>query len=110
MSLGVELFEKVDGVDRLVFEANITHNLNRMAEAAGFYKEVWRPEEIGVKQAKQLVEPLTNLIAKLKSDQEYFETFEPENKWGKYVNFVPWLEKYLSACKEYPEALVSACR
>ena len=48
MSLDVELFEKIDGVDRLVFEANVTHNLNRMAEAAGFYKEVWRPEEIGI--------------------------------------------------------------
>lgn len=27
-----------------IFSANITHNLNAMAEAAGIYKHLWRPE------------------------------------------------------------------
>jgi hypothetical protein len=30
-----------------VFDANITHNLNKMADAAGIYEACWRPEEIG---------------------------------------------------------------
>jgi precorrin-6x reductase len=34
------------------FEANITHNLNRMAEAAGVYKVLWRPEENEIKCAR----------------------------------------------------------
>ena len=36
-----------------VYEGNITHNLNRMAEACGIYMELWRPEEIGVIKAEQ---------------------------------------------------------
>lgn len=31
-----------------VFSANITHNLGAMAEAAGIYRHLWRPEEVGV--------------------------------------------------------------
>lgn len=31
------------------YSANITHNLGAMAEAAGIYLALWRPEEIGIK-------------------------------------------------------------
>lgn len=34
-----------------LYDANITHNLNRMADEAGIYEHVWRPEEIGVTTA-----------------------------------------------------------
>ena len=41
-----------------VFTSNITHNLGKMAEAAGIYKHLWCPEEIGITKAKQLIQPL----------------------------------------------------
>ena len=37
------------------YEANITHNLSRMAQDAGIYHYLWRPEEMNITQAGQLI-------------------------------------------------------
>lgn len=92
------------------YEANITHNVNKMAEAAGIYKELWRPEEIGVETAGQLIEPLTAGLARLKADPAKFIKHNPSNGWGTYDGFVPWVEAYLEACKQHPNAIVRASR
>ncbi len=94
----------------VVFESNITHNLNVMAEEAGIYKHLWRPEELGITKAAQLIEPLRSGLAALKADRPRFERYNAKNGWGKYENFVPWVEKYLKACEAYPDADVSADR
>src|SRR4051812_18690792 len=98
MSLDISLYTKEcnhcgNGVN--VFNANITHNLNRMAGVAGIYQHVWRPEELGIIQAKDLIEPLRNGLQKLKNNPIYYKQYESPNGWGLYDNFVPWLEKYL---------------
>lgn len=36
--------------------------------------------------------------------------FTPENGWGRYCDFVPWLEAYLQACIDNPEADVEVWR
>ena len=90
-----------------VFEANITHNLSLMADEAGVYKHLWRPNEIGIDTARQLVGPLKKALDLLKSDPERFRKFEHKNKWGTYDHFVFWLEKYLIACVENPDAEIS---
>lgn len=92
------------------FWQNITHNSNEMAKEAGIYGIVWRPEENGIERAAQLIQPLKAGIELLKSDPKRFIALEPDNKWGTYEDFVPWLERYLRACEEYPEATVYACR
>jgi len=56
----------------LVFEGNITHNLGAMAREAGIYEALWRPEEINVTTAEQLIEPLTVGLEKLKADPREF--------------------------------------
>lgn len=93
-----------------VYGANITHNLGLMAAEAGIYQHLWRPEELGIKFAKDLIEPLTNGLELLKSDPERFQKFDSPNGWGLYVNFVPFVSKYLEACKEFPEANVEVSR
>lgn len=107
MSLDVYL-EKL--VRRPVFEGNITHNLGGMADAAGIYKALWRPEEIGVVHAWQLVDLLTDGLALLRSDPERFRAMEPDNGWGTYEGLCEFVEQYLAACKEHPDADVTACR
>lgn len=92
------------------YEANITHNLGAMAEEAGIYKHLWRPEEIGITKAAQLIEPLRAGLALMKSDPPRFEKHNAPNGWGLYEHFVPFVEKYLAACEEYPEADVSVSR
>ena len=93
-----------------VFSASITHNLTVMADAAGIYKYLWRPEELGIFKAKDLIEPLSEGLDRLKSDPERFRRLNAENGWGTYDDFVPWLESYLKACKENPSAKILVSR
>lgn len=93
-----------------VFTANVTHNLCGMASAAGIYKHLWRPDEIGISKAKDLIEPLRTGIAAMEADPEKFIALEPANKWGTYENFVPWLRRYLDACESYPDADITVRR
>lgn len=95
---------------RCVYDANITHNLNTMAGEAGIYKHLWRPEELGITKAQQLIEPLTKGLELLKSDPERFKKHNAPNGWGKYEHFVPFVENYLIACKENPNADVRVSR
>jgi hypothetical protein len=93
-----------------IFEANITHNLGAMADAAGIYDCLWRAPENGFTLASQLIDPLTNGIAKMKADPAHFQQFNAKNGWGLYENFLPWLEKLLAACIENPDAEISISR
>lgn len=92
------------------FSQNITHNLGAMAEEAGIYDIVWRPEENGISHARQLIEPLKKAIAEMHADPPRFEKHNAPNGWGLYIHFVPWLQKYLCACEEYPDATVEVSR
>jgi len=93
----------IDDTD-YVFEANITHNLGEMALAAGIYHEVWAPDEVGIKFAKDLIAPLKAGIEKMVADPEAFKKFDARNNWGTYAQFLPWLRKYLQACINSPNA------
>ena len=113
-----------------VYSDNITHNLNVMADAAGIYEALWRPHRLreGYNipegdhdaeydfedrceiKAKELIDKLEKGLAELKAKPEHYKKFDSPNGWGLYVNFVPFVEEYLNACKEYPEAEVSVWR
>jgi hypothetical protein len=107
MSLDVYLlaFRKTE-----VFQANITHNLGKMAIEAGIYEACWRPEMIGGKLASDIIPILEKGLADLKARPEYFEKFNSDNGWGLYENFVPWVEAYLEACKANPDAEIEVSR
>ena len=96
--------------EETVYDANITHNLGEMADKAGIYYALWRPEEIGKTKASEIVELLEKGLTDLKSRPEYFEQFNSPNGWGMYEHFVPFVEKYLEACKEYPETDIYVSR
>ena len=93
-----------------VYSANITHNLGQMAAAAGIYEYLWRPDEIGITKAAQLIEPLRQGLLNLKSNPVYFKKFDAPNGWGTYKQFVPWVEEYLRACEENLGASVRVWR
>lgn len=109
-SPGVEPVALKEDTSECVYSANITHNLVRMAAEAGLYDVLWRPDEIGVTTAEQLIEPLAKGFSLLRSDPPRFEKFNAENGWGLYKNFVPFVGNYLKACVDYPDALVSVWR
>ncbi len=89
---------------------NITHNLNKMADAAGIYKHLWRPEEIGIVTAQQLIEPLTAALADLEARPDHYRQFDAENGWGDYSGFVAFVRAVLAAATERPTYLVRASR
>jgi len=93
-----------------LFSANITHNLANMAREAGVYEYLWRPDEVGVERARELIKPLKVALKDMKKRPEHYKQFNAENGWGLYRNFVPWIERYLDACIEYPDSFVGAYR
>ena len=72
-----------------VYSSNITHNLGRMAREAGIYEYLWRPEEVDIMYAWQLIAPLEEGLQKLKAEPEKFKAFDSPNGWGTYDDFVP---------------------
>lgn len=99
-----------DATGCTVYSANITHNLNRMAGEAGIYKHLWRPDEIGITQAWQLVTPLREGLGTLESAPQRFHVFNPKNGWGDYHGLVRFVRDYLAACERYPTATVQVWR
>ena len=95
---------------KTVFDANITHNLNKMASACGVYYACWRPDEINCTKAKHILPMLKDGIEVLKADPEHYKKFDSPNGWGLYIHFLPWLEEYTHACEQNPEAKISVSR
>lgn len=112
-----------------VYDANITHNLGGMAKEAGIYEALWRPyrlkeefvptedyhkemefEESVEVRAYEIIPILEKGLEDLKANPEHYKTFDSPNGWGIYENFVPFVEKYLDASKQYPEAIVNVWR
>ena len=116
MSLDVRLISKyhvsydngktLQEKEELLFEANITHNLGEMADTAGIYKACWRPVEIGATKAKDILPLLEKGYSDLKARPYYFKQYDSSNGWCLYEHFLPWVEEYMNACKEYPESTI----
>lgn len=110
MSLDVYLSTKVDDNEVGLYSANITHNLGEMADKAGIYYALWRPEEKGWKTAGDIIPVLEKGLQELRAKPEYFEEFNAENGWGLYEHFVPFVQDYLDACRKYPSAEIEVSR
>jgi hypothetical protein len=94
-----------------VFDANITHNLGKMASEVKLsngmtlYDVLWRPDEqYGLLFARDIVGLLDEGWNTLMADPEYFRKFEPENGWGSYEGLEKFVYKYRNACWDNPDA------
>jgi hypothetical protein len=93
-----------------LYDSNITHNLNKMANEAGIYEACWRSEEIGATKAKDIIGKLALAVDLMKKEPDRFKKFDSPNGWGKYEHFLPWVESYLKACEENPDATIEVSR
>ena len=93
-----------------VYSANITHNLTTMAKVADLYYPLWRPNEIRIQFARQLIPYLENGLNLLLSDPRGFKKFNPPSGWGSYELLVQFTENYLAAARRYPKSEVSVSR
>lgn len=96
--------------DSEIYSGNVTHNLNKMADAAGIYEYLWRPDEINVTQAHELIEPLSRALGDLYARREHYEQFSPANGWGTWSGFVEFVRLYLEACIDSPDAYIEVSR
>ena len=87
-----------------VFELNISHCYRPIAAKAGIDQYIWRPFELGINKAEQLIEPLQIGLTLLETVPAQFETFPRES----FHQFVGQVRTYLEACKANPDAEVSA--
>jgi hypothetical protein len=91
-----------------IYSDNITHNLTKMAMAADIYYPIWKPQEVGIVYAHQLIPILEEGYRKLCDNPEEYEKWNPENGWGNYVTLKVFVRDYLKACRADPDAKVRA--
>lgn len=97
-------------VSEMYFHQSITHNLGKMAAEAEIYKACWRPEEIGAKQAKDILPILKRGYFYMKAYPDRLKKFDSPNGWGLYANFLPWVKRYIEACEKFPESYITVSR
>ena len=104
MSLDITISTKCCGAQ--LHWQNITHNLRTMAEQAGIGNALWSPGEgMTASELGKILEPAMVVMYEY---PDRFKAFDAANGWGTYDDFMPWLEKLLTACNEHPNAVVTA--
>lgn len=108
MSLDITL--SLDG--ECVYDANITHNLNKMAMGVSvkFYKALWRPDEIGLTVARELKLILVEGLMELLNQPDKYKQYNPENGWGNYEGLCDVVFHYIQACIRHPESTIKVWR
>ena len=94
--------------DAKLADVNITHNLNKMANAVGLYEVLWKPNDIGITYASQIIPFLEKGIKKLKENPEKYKAFNAPNGYGKYEDFVRFCDSVLHWCNKYPDSMIEA--
>jgi hypothetical protein len=92
-----------------VYSGNITHNLTTMAQAVGLYQALWYPFPQW-QTAKDILPVLREGLARLKADPARYQQFNPANGWGSYEGLVGFVERYIRACEEHPDAEIRVSR
>jgi hypothetical protein len=56
--------------------------------------------------ASDIIDVIEQGLDLLKLRPDYFSKFNSPNGWGTYVHFVPFVENYLNALKQYPNSII----
>lgn len=88
MSLDVCLYDyiecphchKIVQTEHVVFEANITHNLGTMADAADIYEILWRPDRLGpyIERIVRAIEDVMGFSCIIVTDESRLSDFAPD--------------------------------
>lgn len=106
MSLDIDLIEYGESM----WSANMTHNLNKIAIEAGVYECLWRPDEIGVKYARDNISNLRFALGFFYSKYDELKKLNPPNGWGDIDGLIEVTQDFLKACMEYPNAIIECDR
>jgi hypothetical protein len=81
-----------------------------MADAAGIYKALWRPEEIDAVYAKDISAIVDEGLIKLVLNPTEYRKYDSPNGWGMYDHFVPFVMAYAEALRNNPDAVIRVGR
>ena len=122
MSLDISLHQDAK-YNTQVYEANIKHNLGKMAGAVlCFYLENDDPYEKkyitlydilwhGSGQSAKVIAPMLEVgLKKLIENEVELCQYIPENGWGSYAGLIKFTQELLFACKEFPETTLHCHR
>ena len=85
-----------------VIRKQISHNLNTMADKAGIYYHLWRPEEINIKSAKEFTRSTWREF-KIKGKAWVFDIhYNASNGWG--------LEHFKHICYIFKSIKETGCK
>lgn len=106
-------FENNHYETNVVYKANITHNLNNMADEVGLYEVLWHPNRLfpegHVIKAHDILPIMIKGFTELLLQKGRLVPLEVENKgWGTYDGLVSFVYNYIRACQEHPNATVVA--
>jgi hypothetical protein len=99
-----------------VFDANITHNLGKMADQVKLsngmtlYQVLWRPDEHGLRYARDMVDLLQEGWLAVLQDHDSLTQFNPDNGWGSVEALEKFLYNYRIACWDNPDAELRVSR
>mgnify|MGYP003672546310 CR=1 FL=1 len=122
MSLDISLHQEAE-YNTEVYEANITHNLRKMAGkvvclSIEEYRDIndkrfaYSTKEItlydilwhGSGQSAKVIAPMLEVgLKELKENEVELCEYIPENGWGSYAGLIKFTQELLFACKEFPE-------
>jgi len=87
--------------DVRVFDKNVGGSLEDLAISADLYQYIWRPDEIGIDKASQLLGPLITGYQRLKEHKT----------WSvQYDRLCCLVSEYIIVCGEHPDATVTVWR
>ena len=93
-----------------LYSDSVTHNLRGMAKEAGLYASLWSPLESGYTTAIEIIPIIEEGLTNLKAHPNYYRLFEFDSLSCKYEDFVNFVESYLVALREFPEAKIEICK
>ena len=103
--------------DEVVEKIRTTRETLSIAESVVRYSDKQLPEGISKSELgtcnHAIKVPGANYeigIKKMKDAPDYFRQFDAKNGWGKYNDFLPWIERVLAGCKKFPNAKIYTSR
>jgi hypothetical protein len=105
--MSLDLYLECRACNQSFWTRNITHNLGPMWREAGVYDALYQSQGMKADEVRAVV--LAGLDA-MKREPERFKAFNAPNGWGLHEHAVAFLESFIAAIYEHPDAVIRVSR
>lgn len=104
--MGLSIYLREAHTDEMMFVGNITHNLIAMAKVCELYKPLWKPEELNITYARELIPYLSDGLSELVSKPDEYKQFNSTNGWGTYQGLIRFATDVYISCLDNPNLVI----